>query len=329
MTATTKTPSTESRPRPRPIRFLSMETLGFSNPSATWTDSPTQLQPARPPNPVPRRGRHEAPEPEPVTVADWVPEEFGPRLGGRNVRWSIVFMVIVALTGIAGVAYWLYQRPVVEAEASLATLSTEAERLRDVLPTLEQFGTALTISESLDSADLFVVDDAARSLFDASGNLSGSGSALRSSAATASTSALDGVRLAGDANSYRLAVTPILVAPGLETDPNLIELDEAARDFGDWQLRFDEIRTALPDQTMTATTEQLDILSGDLSGILSRYMDALQADDQRAAVEVLNGLGGRLAAIHDQMTDSLEEIQGRVFDRINEAETALIVVLES
>lgn len=328
MTATTKPPSRETRPRPRPIRFLSMETLGFSNPSASWTDSPVHVPATTTMQPEARRGRHEASEPERLTLADWVPEEFGPRLGGRNVRWSIVSAVLVVLAGVGAVAYWAYQRPAAEAEASRVILSTEAERLLDALPTLEHFGEALTNNENLGSTELFVVDDAARSLFDASGNFSGSDSVLRSHAATASTSALDGVRLAGDANSYRLAVTPILVAPGLETDPNLIELDEAARDFGDWQLRFDEIRTALPDQTMTATTEQLDILSGDLAGILSRYMDALQADDRSGATKVLDGLAARLAAIEGQMMTSLEEIQGRVLDRVNEAETALIGVLD-
>jgi len=325
MTATTKPPVEERRARPRPIRFSSMETLGFSNPSATWTDSPIHV----PVTPNAHRGRHEAPEPEEKTVADWDPQDFGVRLTARNVRWSIVLVALVVLSGIGGVAYWLYQRPLAQAEASLTSLSAGAQSLRDALPTLESFASFLTTNQTADSTDLFEVDAAARALFDASGNLSGSGSELRSSAAAASTSALDAVRLAGGASSYRLAVTPILAAPELETDPDMIELDEAARDFGDWQLRFEDIRTALPEQTMTATTQQLDILSGDLAGILTRYMDALREDDQDAAIGVLDELAARLDVVQEEMVASLEEIQSRVAERTAETEAALSVVLDN
>jgi len=323
MTATTKPPVREREPRQRQIRFSSMETLGFSNPSATWTERP---------NPAPiataeRRGRHEAPEPKPDTVADWEPEDIGSRLTGGNTRWSIVVVSVLVVVGIGGLAYWLYQRPVAQAEASLATLSTEAGRLSEALPTLEAFSTSLTASASANSTELFEVDEAARALFNASGDMAGSSSQLRSAAAAAATSALDGARLAGDAGSYRLAVTPILVAPDLETDPNLIELDDAARSFGGWQLRFDEVRTALPNQTMTATTEQLDILSGDLPAFLTRYMGALRQDDQNLADEVVSELSSRLGVIEEQMTTSLGEIQTRVTDRIAETERSLGVVL--
>ena len=325
MTATTKPPIRERRSH-RPIRFSSMETLGFSNPSATWTDSPMSIPHTTPA--TSRRGRHEAPEPEPMTVADWDPEDFGTRLSGRNIRWSIVTMVLMMLCGLGALAYWLYQRPAAQAEASLTSLSIEARALRDVLPILEAFSASLSTNEIAGSNELFDVDTASRALFDASGELSGTGSDLRSSAAQAATSSLDAIRLAGDASAYRLAVTPILVAPELETDPTLIELDQAARDFGDWQLEFDEVRTALPDQIMTETTQQLDILSGDLAGILTRYMDALREDDQDAADVVLDDLNERLAAVLEQMITSLENIKSRVTERIDEAQTALSHVLD-
>lgn len=303
-----------------------METLGFSNPSAIWTDNPIPDQAAHVPA---RRGRHEAPEPEPETLADWDPEDFGVRLSGRNVRWSMVVLILIAICGAGALAYWLYQRPSAQAQASLASLSMEAQRLRETLPALETFSATLTTNETGNTPGLFSVDEAARALFDASGALFGQETELRSSAAAAATAALDGVRLAGDASSYRLAVTPILLVPELETDPSLIELDEAARDFGDWQLHFDEVRTALPDQTMTDTTEQLDILSGDLPNILTSYMDALREDDQTGARGVLDELAGRLGAVQGQMSSSLEEIKVRVADRIAEARDALGVVLDN
>lgn len=325
MTATTKPPVREDRPRRRQIRFSSMETLGFSNPSATWTDRPAQTGVT----PVERRGRHEASAPEPQTVADWKPEEFGERLTGGNIRWSIITVSLLLACGVAGLAYWLYQRPAARAEASLTSVAAEAEQLQTVLPVLGNFSEALTDSDAVNSAELFAVDEAARALFEASSRLAGTSSELRSSAAAASASALDGVRLAGDASSYRLAVGPLLVPPELETDPNLVELDEAARGFGDWQLRFDEVRTALPDQTMTATTEQLDILSGDLPRILSRYMDALREDDETLASSVLADLATRLSDIEDLMVESLAQIQTRVADRMADTQRSLGLVLGS
>ncbi|HEX6221733.1 MAG TPA: hypothetical protein VF115_11615, partial [Acidimicrobiia bacterium] len=110
---------------------------------------------------------------------------------------------------------------------------------------------------------------------------------------------------------------------------NLVELDEAARGFGDWQLRFDEVRTALPDQTMTAITEQLDILSGDLPRILSRYMDALREDDETLASSVLADLATRLSDIEDLMVESLAQIQTRVADRMADTQRSLGLVLGS
>lgn len=300
-----------------------MESLGFSNPSATWSDSPAQVQVM----PVERRGRHEAPEPEPETVADWKPEDVGERLTGRNVRWSVILVSLLLVAGLGSLAYWLYQRPVARAEASVASVITGAENLQDVLPVLETFSDSLTGGEAVNSTELFVVDQAARALFDASATLAGTSAEMRSSAGAASAATLDGVRLAGDANSYRLAVAPILVPPELETDPNLIELDEAARNFGAWQLRFDEVRTAIPDETMTATTEQLDILSGDLPNFLTRYMDALREDDQSLANSVLDDLAVRVGGIDEQMTESLTEIQARVADRVAETEKSLRLVL--
>jgi hypothetical protein len=298
-----------------------MESLGFSNPSSTWSDTPeaTNTSPY-----VELKGRHVAPPAEPDTLADWQPEEFGGRLTGSNVRWSLTSLVLVVVAGLGALGFWLYQRPATQAAASATVAMAHAENLSDVLPDLEAFNASLlNPTEAADPATLFAVDAAARSLFEASGDLPTSDAKTRTAAATASSAALDGTRLAGDAHAYQLAVLPILVAPELETDPNLIELDEAARRFGEWQLLFNDVRNALPEGVMAPTTEQLDIISGEFASILSSYVDALRADDQGATEGVLAGLGSRLGEIAEQMASSVTDVQGRVSARVEEARAAL------
>ncbi|MFZ0014216.1 MAG: hypothetical protein WAL25_08890 [Acidimicrobiia bacterium] len=298
-----------------------MESLGFSNPSSTWSDTPAS--PTTSPY-VELKGRHVAPPPVPDTLADWQPEDFGGRLNGSNVRWSVIGLVLIVLGGLGALGFWLYQRPATQAAASATAAMARADNLSTVLPDLEAFNASLsTPTETPDPTTLFAVDAAARSLFEASGDLPAGDAGTRTAAASASGAALDGARLAGDARAYQLAVLPILVAPELETDPNLIELDEAARRFGDWQLLFDDVRNALPDGVMAATTEQLDILSGDFASILSAYVDALRTDDQAVTDDVLTGLGSRLDEIAEQMASSTSDVQQRVAARIEEARAAL------
>jgi hypothetical protein len=146
---------------------------------------------------------------------------------------------------------------------------------------------------------------------------------LRRAASEAAGSALDGVRLATEAHAYRAAALPSLAAPEFETDPSLIELDEAARDFGDWQLAFDVVRTALSERVMSDATQQLDILSGDLNAFLTRYVDALREDDRAGAGEVVSDLETRLEEIGEVLERSVEEVQTRVSIRIDETKGAL------
>jgi hypothetical protein len=321
MTATIKPVDRTGRARTRPIRFSSMESLGFSDAASTWSDSPAPVL-------SPSTGRHLAPPPAPDPLADWHPEAIGRRLDGANFRWSLL---VVTLTIIGGLAYgglWLYQRPAAQAQASVTAVASSAEDLEASLPLLEQFNEALsTADQTADTAGLFTVDDAARALFSASGDSPSTETAIRSDASGAAGSALDGVRLARDAHAYRLAVGPILIAPALETDPTLIELDEAARSFGAWQLHFDEVRTALTDTVLPGVTDQLDILSGDLTAILGDYVDALREDDMTAADAVVAGLSGHLASIEQSLVTAIEDVQTRVRTRIVETRQALASLL--
>jgi len=260
---------------------------------------------------------------DPLTA--WEPTEFGGRrYDGSNFRLSLLVVFLIAIAGVGAFAYWLYQRPVVEATANAAAVASTATALDDSLPSLETFNATLVDSEpAADTADLFAVDAAARALFEASAALGNDSVQARSAAASAAGSALDGVRLAGDTHAYKMAVLPLLVTPSLETDPALVELDAAARSFGEWQLRFDAVRTALPEGVLPGVTEQLDVLSGDLNTILTGYLDALRSDDPSAVTPVIADLENRLTEVGALMSAAVEETQSRVTARIAETRAAL------
>lgn len=323
MTATIKPPERKTSVHRRPLRFSSLETLGFTDATSTWSDTPRVVVPQHPQTTgeVPIRGRHEA---GPDPLSSWHPEEIGGRLTGGNVRWGLVSILVLVLAGAGALGYWLYQHPTSLEQASLATLTEHARSLRASIDNVETFNSALLDdTESPATADLFAVEAEARALFNSSGSLDGSATTLRSAALRAASSTLDGIRLASDAHSYRAAVLPILAAPRLETDPELIALDEAARQFGAWQLSFDQARSALPDQVLPDVTQQLDILSGDLTSILGRYVDALREDDEAAANGALLELNSRLAQIQGFMNEAIRDIQERVSSRLAEVRESL------
>ena len=317
MTATIKPPEKE-RPERRSLRFSSMEVLGFADSESTWSDSaPVSSVPK-----TARRGRHEA------TVADLRPEDPGDRLIGGNVRWGLVAMILLLIGGGTAAGLWLYQQPAAQEAASVATVTSEASELATSLPTLEQFNSDLTAAEPTAGASaLSGLEATARSLFAASADLGSGQTGMRAAASQASGSTLDAIRLATEARSYRAAVLPMLTPPELETDPELIELDEAARQFGDWQLGFDNVRTALPENILSDVTQQLDILSGDLSTLLGRYVDALREDDPAAVERVMSDLSERLAAVDQLLVSELQAIQARIETRIDEARQALDRIL--
>lgn len=313
MTATIKPPE-KDRSKRRGLRFSAMEVLGFADSESTWSDS----APATSAPETLKRGRHEA------TVADLRPEDPGGRFTGSNVRWGFVATILLLVAGAAAAGVWLYQRPAAQEEASMATLTSEASELESALITLEQFNGDLIAAEpAAEAPALSGLEATARSLFAASADLGSGQTEMRTAASQASGSTLDAIRLATEARSYRAAVLPMLTPPELETDPELIELDEAARQFGDFQLGFDNVRTALPESILSDVTQQLDILSGDLSTLLGRYVDALRADDPAAVEAVMSDLSERLAAVDELLESELEAIRARVETRIDEARQAL------
>lgn len=291
-----------------------MESLGFANSTRVWSDSPSAS-----------RSRARRAQPETGAVADRRPDEVSDWITDRKVRWGVVVSVLVLVAAAAGVGYWLYQRPLAEAARVEAELMDHARGVQAALPALEQLNEGLLAEEPATS--LAGLDREARALFETSGQLSGPRSGIQDASAQAARSALDGIRLASTAIAYRSAVAPILVAPQLETDPELIELDEAARQFGDWQLGFDQVRSALPSGVLPEVTEDLDVLSADLTTILGSYVDALRGDNAASAQAVLTDMADRLAAIDLDLNGALGEVQTQVADRIAETRTALGSIL--
>jgi hypothetical protein len=239
-----------------------------------------------------------------------------------------VVLLALVVAGLALGGAWLYQRPGLEREAVFSDLNTQAERVEMALPGLEAINAALT-TPAVESviAPLTALEAEARARFPRSGSLPQTESATRGLAADAASTALDASRLLGDAIAYRQAVLPILAQPELETDPMLIELDEAARAFGAWQLRVDEVRTALPSGVLADVTEQLDVLSGDLPGLLSGYIDALREDDAEAASAVIREIGGRLGHVESRLMSALSGVQQRVSDRLEDTRDALRLLI--
>lgn len=317
MTATIKPPERDGRPRRRVPRFSSLESLGFSDSAHVWSDSPR-------PVPLMHLGPQSAPPTEPDLLADWQPTEVGGRLTGRNFRWSLVVAPLLLAGAVAAFGWWLYQRPIENAQASSEAVVAQAETLQATLPALEELNSGLLkLDETTEIGALTAVDTAARDLFSGSGDLDPTNAGARSAAASASSAALEASRLTGDAHAYQLAVAPILLTPEMITDPEAIALDDAARTFGDWQLTFDDTRTALPAGILADVTVQIALISEDLPMLLTDYVEALRADSQDGADAVLDQLAARLAGARASLEKAVIETQERVATRIAEAETAL------
>jgi len=293
-----------------------MESLGFSDINSMWSDSPIRVAAAQRPAPPPPV--------EDELITDWEPTDIGARLWGSNMRWGVLIAALVLMIATGGVAFWLYQRPQAEATAAEASLDAEVAALANSLPRLEELDAALAgHTDDLSAIDVTAVGQAARDLFEAGAALPASASDARFLATGAASSALDGVRLAEEARAYALAVTPILEVPPLETDPALVALDDAIRSFGDWQVWFDDVRTALPDSVHPRVTEQLDVLSGDLSQILRSYVDALRDDKRASVTAIVADLEGRLADLRTFLVSEIGEAADRIAGRVEETREAL------
>ncbi len=319
MTATTRRPEPDGprhkkRPTRRKARFSSMEALGFIETpmmTNTWSTSP-------PPRPI-------TPPPPPVEddpFAGWEPAGGSSELIEQRFRWGMASFLVLIIGGLTIAGLWLWQRPETMAAASSSEVTTSAETLESELVGLRDTNNNLLdpeLDSSAASTQSLSVDGAARDLFNAAGELSDAAATRRSIAVDVATTALDASRLIRDAVAYRSAVVQILVAPDLETDPDLIGLDDAVRDFGTWQQQFNEVRSALPTGTMSEVSSELELVAGNLVSIQGRYVDALRDDDRLAAEVALGDLAEQLSQVEESLIKSLEEVQARAEDLIGDS----------
>lgn len=295
-----------------------MESLGFYE--DTITSTPVRAGTAavvQHPNPNPVRDPFEG----------WVPTTVGRQLTSERVRWSQVIGVILMCAGIAGIAAWLYLRPSEVAAEAIAEVRAKAEALQPSLNALGAVNDRLT-SGAFDSqmaTDVLLdVDRKARELFQASASLTGEPGSLRAVAADAADDAITAARILADTMAYRDALVPVISAPPLETDPQLVELDAAAFAYGQWRVRFDAVRDSLPIGVLDDVTTRLGLVSAELGSIQSRYLDSLRSDDALGAeaaiadlamlldgvdLELNVGIGKNRESVAQRITDSISLIE--------------------
>jgi hypothetical protein len=196
-------------------------------------------------------------------------------------------------------------------QAAAATLEPEMVGLKQLNQTLAAPSTdAGAINQAM--LDL---ESAIRALFEAGATLDHLDAVVKSTVLEIAGEVSEAQRLFSDAHAYRAALIPVLAPPDLETDPELVALEDAAASFSEWQARFESVRTALPSGILPEVTAGLDGLAAEIGRGQRLYLDALGDDDLEGAMlavgRIEEGLGGvedilfaALAATSDQV-DSL------------------------
>lgn len=310
-----------------------MDSLGFTDRHDTWSDSiyldveALELQltssdatsPALVPVPQ-KRGRHEAIPVAPDPFDDWAPQPMVRRLERGNTRWTTVLSVLLLLTSVGAGVYWFgYEQPRVESLQAVQATTLAAQELSVQLSAVPPS----TGSQDWGEVRVGAIESAARELFEAAGALPDERADLRRASISASNDALALVGLLNEANGYRNATGVVLVPPALQTDPELIELDEAARSFGDWQARFESGLSVLSSNEFGDVDIRLETLAARLPVALQDYVDALREDDMAGAQAVVESISDELEDIGRQMEASLETIRAKTADLAAAARTAL------
>ncbi len=303
-----------------------MEALGFIDTpgiAGTWTTTAVP-----PTTAVTRPTSQIAPAIDPFV--DWQPTEVGSRLLRGRIRWGLASASLLMAAGLIGIGFWIYQRPAALASEALTKVQTSASALSPELVAAQELNNRLLdqgLMPNTVMAALLTLDSKARDLFTTSATLPSSEATFRTRAADSASGALDASRLLGTSYAYRAAVIPILAAPEFETDASLVALDDAARQFGEWQSKFDSVRSALPAGTLSPVTTELAIISGDLDSLQTRYLDAIRKGDRWGAITVGNELNHRLANAEGILYSGLSEVQAKVQSRIDKALSTIELLL--
>lgn len=325
--------------KPRRMRNSVMESLGFiETPSVSYVSSAIPQAATRPTNRptrlVSRTGKHavtvdelwQTTELEADSMADWSPVSVEKRLNKR-LRWPLLVMWVLILGMIGAAAYLVYEAPTNAAANALTVVVDDAIALSETLEPLAQATASITPGAGDVSAELIStvgeVDRTSRDLFASAGGLPASLNQERSSASDAATFAIDATKTLNNLNAYLGAAVPVMTAPPLETDPELVDLATAATEFGEWASRFDAVRSVLPDSILSSVSAEMAILSGSLQGMQSDYLDALRVGDQEAVLAAVRALEGELAEVWALLSDETESVKQSILDRITAAQRAI------
>ena len=260
-------------------------------------------------------------------LREWHPEPISPGLHSRNIRWTAIFMSFALAAGIAVVGFWLYQRPQVAGDAAIAVVNESAANLSQSLANMASYPDDLTAGvvdrDSSPAALTFPVNEAARSLFSATGDLPASEGETRALAADAATLALDASGNLTDVTAFYMTLDQILMAPPLETDSSLVDLTAAALDFGGWRARVETVASALPVGVASDVTTRLNFFIGSLDRLQGDYLNALRAEERFEAVGVVESMTMELDSIRIAMKIAIDESAATISDQIGRAQAKL------
>ncbi|CAN5826598.1 hypothetical protein BH23ACT4_BH23ACT4_06950 [soil metagenome] len=320
------------------VRYSMMESLGFTEtPTVTYTTPRVAIPDA------PRTPRHLAPTPstrhgtveeiwnttelDTASMADWAPIEVEKRLNKR-VRLLLVaiWILIVGVIGAGGV--WLWQNSDRSSETAIAGVQQAGSALGE---TLDPLATATALIDPangpMPDSILPAVADAdatSRELFSAAADLSGTQAGSRSVATDAATLTLEATRNLSNLSAYIGAVTPILTAPNLITEPELIDLQTAVAEFGTWRSTFGMVLSNLPERVMPELTAELDAIRNDLEAMQGAYVDGLREDDRVAALDAVRAVEGRLATAWGILLVEVETAKVAITGQIDDAREAVL-----
>jgi hypothetical protein len=154
--------------------------------------------------------------------------------------------------------------------------------------------------------------------------LSSSYATSRALATDAATQTLNATKSLTNTAAYLAAITPVLTAPSLITEPDLIDLGSAAADFGSWRARFDMVVSNLPEGVLSPVTAHLNGIGDELEAIQGAYLDGLREDNQTAAQEAVGTLEVRLSSAWSLLLDEAELAKASIQAEINSARESLV-----
>ncbi len=324
--------------KPKAVRYSMMESLGFTETPITTYSTPRVATPE-----PPRAARHLAPSPstrngtveeiwnttelDAGSMADWAPIDVEKRLN-KKVRLPLVaiWILIVGVIGVGGV--WLWQNSDRSSETAIAGVQQAGTDLAVALDPLAAATASIDpgagpVPETVIPA-IAEADTTSRALFTAAADLSGTQAGSRSAATEAATLALDATRTLSNVSAYIGAVTPILTAPALITEPELIDLQTAVAEFGTWRSTFGMVLSNLPEGVMPELTAELNEIRSELEGMQGAYVDGLREDDRIAALDAVRAVEGRLATAWGILLVEVETAKTSITAQIDSARQAVL-----